>query len=196
MVDGWVYSDTVKEHFFNPKNVLRSNISDFDHNCQGIVGNIICGDQMLVLLKIEDDIIKDIKWKTYGCASAIASTSMMSEIVKGMSIAEAYEITPDIIEKKLGGLPKNKFHCSVLGDRALRKAINNYLIENKRQPYPEKGEKTICSCTGASENDIKLAYMNGATTVDKIAALTGAGSVCGGCRDKIQKIIDELAKEQ
>ena len=77
----------------------------------------------LVLLKIEDDIIKDIKWKTYGCASAIASTSMMSEIVKGMSIAEAYQITPDIIEKKLGGLPKNKFHCSVLGDRALKKRL-------------------------------------------------------------------------
>jgi nitrogen fixation NifU-like protein len=195
MVDGWVYSDIVKEHFLEPKNVLRGDKSDFDHNCQGIVGNVICGDQMLVLLKIENDIIKDIKWRTYGCASAIASTSMMSEIVKGMTIQEAYNITPEIIEEKLGGLPKNKFHCSVLGDKALRKAINNYLVSSKREPYPEKDSSTVCNCKGVDEDDIKLAYINGATTIEKIQEVTGAGTVCGGCRDKIQKIIDTLAAE-
>lgn len=195
MVDGWIYSDIVKEHFLEPKNVLRGDKSNFDYNCQGIVGNIICGDQMLVLLKIEDDKIKDIRWRTYGCASAIASTSIMSEIVKGMSIQEAYNITPEIIEEKLGGLPKNKFHCSVLGDRSLRKAINNYLIDNGREPFPEKDSKTTCNCKGIDEDDIKLAYMNGAKTIEEIQKVTGAGTVCGGCRDKIQKIINILSEE-
>jgi len=127
MGDNWVYSDIVKEHFLDPRNVLRGSEADFDFNGKGVVGNVVCGDQMIVYVKIEDEIIKDIKWRTYGCASAIASTSMMSEMVKGMNIAEAYKITPDKIADKLGGLPKNKFHCSVLGDGALRKAIEDYL---------------------------------------------------------------------
>jgi len=132
MNNNWVYSDIVKDHFLEPKNVLRGEESDFDHNAKGVVGNVVCGDQMIVLLKIEDDIIKDIRWQTYGCASAIASTSMMSEIVKGMSIKEAYTLTPDTIAERLGGLPANKFHCSVLGDGALRKAIDNYLENNNQ----------------------------------------------------------------
>lgn len=131
MNNDWVYSELVKDHFFEPRNVLRGEESSFDFNGRGIVGNVICGDQMLVLLKIENKIIQDIKWKTYGCASAIASTSIMSEIVKGMSIDEAYRITPEIIAEKLGGLPKNKVHCSVLGDEALRKAIEDYLSRQK-----------------------------------------------------------------
>jgi len=130
MNNNWIYSDIVKDHFLEPRNVLRGEESDFDYNGKGVVGNVICGDQMIVLVKIEDDIIKDIKWRTYGCASAIASTSMMSEIVIGMNIKEAYCITPDQIAEKLGGLPSNKFHCSVLGDGALRKAIDNYLENN------------------------------------------------------------------
>lgn len=127
MDDNWVYSDTVKDHFLQPRNVLRGDESTFPHNAKGMVGNVICGDQMIVLLNIKDDIITDIRWQTYGCASAIASTSMMSQMVKGMSLKEAYLITPDQIAAELSGLPKNKFHCSVLGDQALRKAIDNYL---------------------------------------------------------------------
>lgn len=130
MNNNWVYSDIVKDHFLEPKNVLRGEESDFDYNGKGVVGNVVCGDQMIVLVKIKDDIITDIRWRTYGCASAIASTSMMSEIVKGMSIKEAYTLTPDTIAQKLGGLPPNKFHCSVLGDGALRKAIDNYIENN------------------------------------------------------------------
>lgn len=130
MNNNWIYSDIVKDHFLEPRNVLRGEESDFDYNGKGVVGNVICGDQMIVLVRIENDIIKDIKWRTYGCASAIASTSMMSEIVIGMNIKEAYCITPDQIAEKLGGLPSNKFHCSVLGDGALRKAIDNYLENN------------------------------------------------------------------
>lgn len=126
MDNSWVYSDIVKDHFLEPRNVLRGDESSFPHNAKGIVGNVVCGDQMIILLQIENDIIKDIKWQTYGCASAIASTSMMSEIVIGMNIKEAYEITPEIIAKKLGGLPSNKFHCSILGDSALKNAIDSY----------------------------------------------------------------------
>ena len=127
MTQNWVYSDLVKEHFLEPKNVLKGDESTFDFNGKGTVGNMICGDEMNVYIKVANDVILDIKWNTYGCASAIASTSMMSEIAKGMAIHEAYKITPDLIAEKLGGLPKNKFHCSVLGDDALRKAIENYL---------------------------------------------------------------------
>lgn len=127
MNNSWVYSDTVKDHFLQPQNVLRGDEATFSHNAKGVVGNVVCGDQMIVLLNIEDDIITDIRWQTYGCASAIASTSVMSQMVKGMSIKQAYLITPDQIAAELNGLPKNKFHCSVLGDQALRKAIDNYL---------------------------------------------------------------------
>ena len=131
MSSNWVYSDIVKDHFLEPRNVLRGEESDFKHNAKGVVGNVVCGDQMIVLLQIEDDIIKDIRWQTYGCASAIASTSMMSEIVKGINIKEAYKITPETIAAKLDGLPPNKFHCSVLGDGALREAIDDYQKNNK-----------------------------------------------------------------
>lgn len=126
MDDSWVYSDIVKDHFLEPKNLLIGKESSLKYNAKGIVGNVICGDEMAVWLYIENDIIKDVKWRTYGCASAIASTSMMSEMIKGLTISEAYKITPDDIAEKLGGLPKNKFHCSILGDQALRKAIENY----------------------------------------------------------------------
>ncbi|MDR1300285.1 MAG: iron-sulfur cluster assembly scaffold protein [Candidatus Nomurabacteria bacterium] len=134
----WLYSDEVKDHFFHPRNVLFEDESTFPHNARGMAGNVICGDQMLMLLKIKDDIIKDIKWKTYGCASAIASTSMLSEVAKGMNIADAFNITPQEVAEKLGGLPPNKKHCSVLGDEALRSAINGYLSENGRRNYEVK----------------------------------------------------------
>jgi len=126
MDNNWIYSDIVKDHFLEPRNILNDDESTFAHNCKGVVGNVICGDEMIVWLNIENNMIKDVRWRTYGCASAIASTSMMSEMIKGMNIKEAYKITPDQIAEKLGGLPKQKFHCSILGDQALRKAIENY----------------------------------------------------------------------
>ena len=128
----WAYSDIVKEHFLDPKNVLYEDESLFPHNARGLSGNIICGDQMIMLLQIENDIIEDVRWKTYGCASAIASTSMLSEVAKDMNIEAAFHITPQEIAEKLGGLPPQKFHCSVLGSEALRDAINSYLISQKQ----------------------------------------------------------------
>jgi nitrogen fixation NifU-like protein len=138
--NSWIYSDTVKEHFFHPKNVLFEPEESFGADARGVSGNVICGDQMLMLLKIRDDKITDIKWKTYGCASAIASTSMLSEVAKGMNIFEAYKITADYVAEKLGGLPPNKKHCSVIGDEALRAAINDYLKKTGRKPLKNPGQ--------------------------------------------------------
>ena len=124
----WVYSDVVKEHFLRPHNFLMGDESKYEYDAEGIVGNPICGDQMKMFLKIDKKTgkIKEAKWKTYGCASAIASTSALSDLVVGKTLDEALKITADDINNFLGGLPPNKFHCSVLGHDALKDAIENY----------------------------------------------------------------------
>lgn len=122
----WIYSDIVKEHFLNPRNFLMGDESQFDYDAVGLVGNPICGDQMKMFIKVKDDIIEDVRWKTYGCASAIASTSALSEIAKGKTLDEALAISAKDIDEHLGKLPKHKFHCSILGHDALKDAINNY----------------------------------------------------------------------
>ena len=122
----WVYSAKVKEHFLNPRNFLMGDETNFPHDAEGVVGNPICGDQMKMFLQIKDNKIIDIKWKTYGCASAIASTSALSELAKGKTLSQALKITAKDIDDYLGNLPKHKFHCSVLGHEALAAAIENY----------------------------------------------------------------------
>lgn len=122
----WVYSDTVKDHFLNPRNFLMGDESKFDYDAVGIVGNAICGDQMKMYIKVKDNKIADVRWKTYGCASAIASTSALSEIAKGKTLDEALKISAEDIDDYLGKLPKHKFHCSILGHDALKDAIMNY----------------------------------------------------------------------
>ena len=134
----WVYSDIVKEHFLNPRNFLMGDESNFDYDVAGIVGNPICGDQMKMFLKIAkntngENIIEDIRWKTYGCASAIASTSALSELAKGKTLEEALSITAEDIDNYLGKLPKHKFHCSILGHDALRDAIEKYKLSYRTQ---------------------------------------------------------------
>lgn len=123
---GWVYSEIVKEHFLNPRNFLMGDESQYQYDAEGTVGNPVCGDQMRMFLQIKDDKIVDVKWKTYGCASAIASTSALSELAKGKSLDAALKIGPEEIAEFLGGLPKHKFHCSVLGHEALAAAIQSY----------------------------------------------------------------------
>lgn len=122
----WVYSDIVKDHFLNPRNFLMGDESTFKYDAVGLVGNPICGDQMKMFIKVEDEKIADIRWKTYGCASAIASTSALSELAKLKTLDEALKISAKDIDDYLGTLPKHKFHCSILGHDALRDAINNY----------------------------------------------------------------------
>ena len=122
----WVYSETVKDHFMHPRNFLMGDESGFKYDAMGQVGNPICGDQMRMYIQVEDNKIKDIRWKTYGCASAIASTSALSEIAKGKTLDEALKISAKDIDDYLGNLPKHKFHCSILGHDALKEAIENY----------------------------------------------------------------------
>ena len=122
----WIYSDKVKDHFMNPRNFLFGDESQFDYDAVGTVGNPVCGDQMKMYIKVEDNKITDARWKAYGCASAIASTSALSEMIKGKTIDEALKIDAKAIDDYLGNLPKHKFHCSVLGHQALADAVKNY----------------------------------------------------------------------
>jgi nitrogen fixation NifU-like protein len=189
----WLYSDTVKDHFTNPRNVLMEDESSFPADARGLTGNIICGDQMLMLLKIKDDIITDVRWKTYGCASAIASTSMLSEVIKGMHIKDAYHIKPEDLAEKLGGLPANKIHCSVLGDKALRKAIDDYLDKTGRTGMLQEKAVVICTCLGITDKDLENAFHQGARTWEDLQQATKIGTGCGGCKEKALELLHEFA---
>ncbi|MCL2093371.1 MAG: iron-sulfur cluster assembly scaffold protein [Treponema sp.] len=188
----WIYSDTVKDHFTNPRNVLLEDEKTFPAQGRGLTGNIVCGDQMLMLLQIKDDIITDVRWKTYGCASAIASTSILSESIKGMNIADAYNIKPEDLVEKLGGLPENKIHCSVLGDKALRAAIDDYLAQAGRAGELQEETTVICTCLGITDKDLERAYQNGARSWEQFQQATKIGSSCGECKDKALELIHGL----
>ena len=188
----WVYTDVVKDHFMNPRNLWKED-EDFQADGVGEVGSLACGDQMRVGIKVEDNRIKDLRWLTYGCASAIASTSKMSEMAIGMTLKEAYGLTPKAIMDELGGLPEHKFHCSVLGDKALRAAIDNYL-EEKGLPNPYKANSAtmVCECKGVTDQMIEaLVRDDKVRTVAELEAITGAGTGCGKCRGKLQEAIEE-----
>ncbi|MDR0388576.1 MAG: iron-sulfur cluster assembly scaffold protein [Spirochaetaceae bacterium] len=188
----WLYSDTVKDHFTNPRNVLLEEESSFPADARGETGNIKCGDKMLMLLRIKDDVITDVRWKTYGCASAIASTSMLSELIKGMNIRDAYQIKPDDLVKKLGGLPSYKIHCSVLGDKALREAIDDYLARTGRAGLLKVPAQIICNCLGITDKDIEEAFHNGARTWEELQQATKIGTVCGSCKGKALELLHEF----
>ena len=189
----WFYSDIVKEHFTNPRNALLEEESAFSADGRGQTGNIKCGDQMLMLLKIKDDIIIDVRWKTYGCASAIASTSMLSETIKGMNIKSAYNIKPEDIVEKLGGLPSYKIHCSVLGDKALRASIDDYLSKQGRAGEFKEEAVEICHCLGITDKDIENAYHNGSRSWEHLQQATKIGTVCGKCKDKAMELLHGLS---
>ena len=188
----WLYSNTVKDHFTNPRNVLMEDESSFPSDGRGQAGNVKCGDQMLMLLRIKDDVITDVRWKTYGCASAIASTSMLSEIIKGMNISDAYKIRPEDLVEKLGGLPDYKIHCSVLGDKALRAAIDDYLAKQGRAGELVEAATVICHCLGISDKDIENAFKNGARSWEQLQQATKIGTGCGGCKEKAMEFLHGL----
>jgi nitrogen fixation NifU-like protein len=130
-----VYSDKVMEHFMNPRNVGEIE------NADGIgeVGNPVCGDMMTFYIKVNDNRISDVKYKTFGCGAAIAVSSMVSEMAKGKTLEEAKKLTPALVAEELEGLPKNKYHCSNLGAQALNKAIDNYLEKQGKEAKAKKG---------------------------------------------------------
>ena len=188
----WVYTDVVKDHFMNPRNLWKEG-EEFEADGIGEVGSLACGDQMRVGIKVRDGRIADLRWLTYGCASAIASTSMMSEMAIGMTLEEAYHLTPQMITEALGGLPEHKFHCSVLGDKALRAAIDDYLekngIENRLKGTTAR---MICECKGVTDHMIEELVKSGKVhDFEGLQALTGCCTVCGKCRDKIMEELNE-----
>jgi nitrogen fixation NifU-like protein len=189
----WLYSEKVKEHFMNPKNVLEADESAWQNDGRGIVGNIRCGDEMLILIRVKDDVITDVRWKTYGCASAIASTSLLSEAIKGMTIEDAYKIKPEDIVAKLEGLPSNKIHCSVLGDKALRAAIDDYLVNNGREKFAGQEQTTvICNCLNVTDRDLEEAYKAGDRTWEDLQARTKIGTDCGTCKERALEKMHEF----
>jgi NifU-like protein involved in Fe-S cluster formation/bacterioferritin-associated ferredoxin len=191
MSNAWLYTDIVKDHFTNPRNVLEDEAA-FAADGMGNVGNIKCGDQMVVAIKVKDDKISDCKWRTYGCASAIASTSMLSEVVKGMPLDEAYHIRPEDITTKLGGLPEHKIHCSVLGDKALRAAIDDYFKKSGQVNRITKVKaRIVCQCMNVTDRDIEDAVKGGVRTYLQLQEQTKIGTVCGQCKDETLKLLHE-----
>ncbi|AKJ63327.1 iron-sulfur cluster assembly scaffold protein [Kiritimatiella glycovorans] len=187
----WVYNDTVKDHFMNPRNVLMDE-DGFGEDGRGLTGNVKCGDQMLMLIKVDPDEerITDCRWKTYGCASAIASTSILSEVVKGLTLDEAFNLTPKDITARLGGLPEHKIHCSVLGDKALRAAVNDYYQRTGRpEKVREDKAKLVCQCMAVTDHEIEDAVLEGVRDYQALQEHTKLGTVCGQCRGEAEKLM-------
>lgn len=185
----WDYTDSVINHFENPRNVGKLE----DANGIGEVGSLACGDALKLFLKInpETEVIEDAKFMTFGCASAIASASALTEIVKGMTITEALKVTNEQIADYLGGLPQQKMHCSVMGQEALHAAIANYRGEDVVAEH--KDDKIICQCFWVSEDKIReVVKEHGLKTVEEVTNYTKAGGKCGKCHNEIKRIIAEV----
>lgn len=188
----WNYSDKVKDHFLHPRNARVIE----DANAVGDVGSIICGDALRLMLKVDPDteLIEDAAFQTYGCGSAIASSSALTEMLKGKTLKEAEKITNQQIVDYLGGLPPEKMHCSVMGREALDAAIANFHGKTYAQSHDD-GE-LICHCFGVGINKIKKAiWENHLTTVQEVTNYTKAGGGCGSCHMRIEEILDEVWKD-
>jgi len=185
----WDYSEKVKDHFYNPRNVGTVENPDG----VGEVGSLACGDMLKLMFKLDDrGRIADVKFQTFGCGSAIASASALTELVKGKTIEEASRITNQDIANYLDGLPEQKMHCSVMGREALEAAIADYRGEKVET---EEGE-IVCKCFGVTDKSIERAIKeNGLTTVEQVTYYTKAGGGCGTCHEKIHEIIDRIIKE-
>lgn len=184
----WNYTEKVLDHFRNPRNVGEVPNPDG----VGEVGSLACGDALKLTFKLAPDgKIADAKFKTFGCASAIASSSALTEIVKGMTLDQAEKVTNQDIAKYLGGLPEQKMHCSVLGREALEAAIGNYRTGKTGKKILEG--KVVCTCFGVTEQEIERVIRDNAlTTVEQVTNYCKAGGGCGGCKPDIEKIIERV----
>ncbi len=185
----WDYTDKVKDYFLNPRNVGQID----DANAVGEVGSLACGDALKLMLKVDaNEVITDAKFQTFGCASAIASSSALTEMVKGKSLAEAAKITNEDIANFLGGLPKEKMHCSVMGREALEAAIANY----RGILLPKAEGEVVCECFGVTDVEIRRAIEEShLRTVEEITNFTKAGGGCGKCHDRLRELLAESAKQ-
>jgi len=180
----WDYTEKVKDHFLNPRNA--GEIPNPDLNAT--VGNITCGDALKLTARLDAaGRIVDAKFQTFGCASAIASSDALIEIIKGKTIDEAVRVTNDDIAQYLGGLPEAKMHCSVMGMEALQKAIAQY----RKQPFALEDEgKIVCRCFGVTDKLIeKVVREHNLHAVEEVTHFTKAGGGCGGCHREIEEII-------
>jgi len=182
----WEYTDKVKDHFLNPRNV--GVIEDADG--VGEVGSLSCGDALTFYFQLDENKkIKEAKFQTFGCASAIASSSALTEMVIGLTLEEAKKITNENIAEYLGGLPKEKMHCSVMGRDALEKAITCHLGE----PEKEIEGEIVCECFGVTDLEIeRVVKENHLSTIEEVTDYVKAGGGCGNCHDHIQEIIDTI----
>ncbi len=184
----WEYTDELKDHFFNPRNVGEIEKPDG----VGEVGSLACGDALKLTFKLDENgRIKDAQFKTFGCASAIATSSVLTEMIKGKTLDEAEKVTNRDIANYLGGLPVQKMHCSVMGREALEAAIENYRSGGKKKHELEG--RVVCNCFGVTENEIeRVIQENNLTTVEEVTNYCKAGGGCGGCQGEIEKIIEKI----
>lgn len=184
----WNYTEKVIDHFLHPRNVGEIESADG----MGEVGSLACGDMLRLTFKLDaNGRIADAKFKTFGCASAIASSSALTEMIKGMTLDEASNVTNKDIANYLGGLPEEKMHCSVMGREALEAAIKNY--RGLAAPKRELEGRVVCKCFGVTENDIRrVVEENGLTTLEEVTDYTKAGGGCGQCHEEIQNMLDEI----
>ena len=196
----WDYTSKVKEHFLNPRNVGEIENAD----AVGEVGSLACGDALKLYLKLDDnkEKIVDAKFQTFGCASAIASSSALTEMVKGKTLDEALAVSNQDIAEFLGGLPEEKMHCSVMGQEALEVAIYKFrglevpehdAEHDHGHAYPEYEGTLVCKCFGITDTFLRrVIETNNLTTVEQVTNFTKAGGACGGCLPKIKELIDEV----
>lgn len=190
----WDYTDKVKDHFFNPRNI--GEIEDADG--VGEVGSLACGDALKFTFKLDENgKIADAKFKTFGCGSAVATSSILTEMVKGLTLEEAGKITNKQIAEELGGLPEHKMHCSVMGREALEAAIAYY--NNGGVPVEVKHLEgdVICNCFGVTVKEVEDAVReNGLTDLDDVMHYTKAGGACGHCRADINALLQRINNTQ
>jgi NifU-like protein len=191
----WDYTDKVKEHFTHPHNVGEVE----NANAVAEVGSIVCGDALRLTLNVDKttEKIVEAKFKTFGCGSAIASSSILTDMIIGKTLDEAARITNRDIANELGGLPQEKMHCSVMGMEALEGAIANYRGKGTEgfKHEDEEGE-IVCKCFGVTDKKIERAIReNHLTTVEEVTNYTKAGGACGSCHWRIEEIIRQVQRK-
>lgn len=190
----WDYTEKVRDHYLHPRNVGEIENPDG----LGEIGNITCGDALRLTFKLDKDgKVADIKFKTFGCGSAIASASVLTEMCIGKTVDEIKKISNSDIAEALGGLPREKMHCSVMGQEALEAAINFYESGGKVTKPKDKEGTVVCVCFGVTDKEIEHAVRDhGLKTIQDVTNFTKAGGACGKCHDDIQVIIDKVLNQK